>query len=64
MELRQLRYLIEVAERQHVTEAADNLNVAQSAVSYQITKLEEELGVKLLERVGRNIKITQVGNIF
>lgn len=64
LELRQLRYLVEVAERQHVTEAADHLNVAQSAVSYQITKLEEELGVKLLERVGRNIKITQIGNIF
>jgi len=64
LELRQLRYLIEVAQRQHVTEAADHLNVAQSAVSYQITKLEEELGVKLLERVGRNIKITPIGNIF
>ncbi|NRD79991.1 LysR family transcriptional regulator [Bacillus sp. BRMEA1] len=64
MELRQLRYFIEVAERQHVTEAAENMNVAQSAVSYQITKLEEELGVKLLERVGRNIKVTQIGNIF
>ncbi|OIK09878.1 LysR family transcriptional regulator [Bacillus sp. MUM 116] len=64
MELRQLRYFIEVAERQHVTEAAENLNVAQSAVSYQITKLEEELGVNLLERVGRNIKVTQIGNIF
>jgi LysR family transcriptional activator of glutamate synthase operon len=64
VELRQLRYFIEVAEREHVTEAAENLNVAQSAVSYQITKLEEELGVKLLERVGRNIKITQIGAIF
>ncbi len=64
MELRQLRYFIEVAERQHVTEAAEILNVAQSAVSYQITKLEEELGVKLLERVGRNIKVTQIGKIF
>ena len=56
MELRQLRYFIEVAKREHVTEAADNLNVAQSAVSYQISKLEEELGVKLLERTGRNVK--------
>ncbi|WP_160726150.1 LysR family transcriptional regulator [Bacillus sp. USDA818B3_A] len=64
MELRQIRYFIEVAERQHVTEAADHLNVAQSAVSYQITKLEEELGVKLLERVGRNIKVTQIGHVF
>lgn len=64
MELRQLRYFLEVAEREHMTEAAENLNVAQSAVSYQITKLEEELGVKLLERVGRNIKVTQIGYIF
>lgn len=64
MELRQLRYFIEVAELQHVTEAAENLNVAQSAVSYQLTKLEEELGVKLLERVGRNIKVTQIGKVF
>lgn len=64
MELRQLRYFIEVAKREHVTEAADNLNVAQSAVSYQISKLEEELGVKLLERTGRNVKVTQIGNIF
>lgn len=64
MELRQLRYFIEVAERQHVTEAAENLNVAQSAVSYQLTKLEEELGAKLLERVGRNIKVTQIGKVF
>jgi LysR family transcriptional regulator, transcription activator of glutamate synthase operon len=64
MELRQIRYFIEVAERQHVTEAAENLNVAQSAVSYQLTKLEDELGVKLLERVGRNIKVTQIGKVF
>jgi LysR family transcriptional regulator, transcription activator of glutamate synthase operon len=64
MELRQIRYFIEVAELQHVTEAAENLNVAQSAVSYQLTKLEEELGVKLLERVGRNIKVTQIGKVF
>ncbi|MCM2532994.1 LysR family transcriptional regulator [Neobacillus pocheonensis] len=64
MELRQLRYFIEVAERQHVTEAAENLNVAQSAVSLQISKLEDELGVKLFERVGRNIKLTQIGIIF
>lgn len=64
LELRQLRYFIEVAELQHVTEAAENLNVAQSAVSYQLTKLEEELGVKLLERVGRNIKVTQIGKVF
>lgn len=64
VELRQLRYFAEVARLQHVTEAAENLNVAQSAVSFQINKLEEELGVKLLERNGRNIKLTPIGTTF
>ncbi|RID87011.1 LysR family transcriptional regulator [Peribacillus asahii] len=64
MELRQLRYFIEVAEREHVTSAAEHLHVAQSAISLQITKLEAELGVTLFERVGRNIKLTEIGKIF
>lgn len=64
MELRQLRYFIEVAEREHFTAAAEHLHVAQSAVSLQISKLESELGVSLFERTGRNIKLTQIGNIF
>ena len=64
MELRQLKYFIEVAKREHVTEAADALHVAQSAVSRQIFKLEEELGVHLFIREGRNVKLTQVGHVF
>lgn len=64
MELRQLRYFIEVAEREHMSEAADHLHVAQSAVSFQISKLEDELGVKLFDRVGRNVKLTHIGEIF
>lgn len=64
MELRQLRYFIEVAERQHVTEAAEHLHVAQSAISLQIAKLEAELGVVLFERIGRNVKLTHIGQIF
>lgn len=42
MELRQLKYFIEVAEREHMSEAAEYLDVAQSAVSRQITNLEKE----------------------
>lgn len=64
MELRQLRYFVEVAEREHMTEAAENLHVAQSAVSLQISKLEDELGVTLFERVGRNLKLTDIGRTF
>ncbi|WP_404329005.1 LysR family transcriptional regulator [Mesobacillus maritimus] len=64
MELRQLQYFVEVAKREHVTEAAAHLHVAQSAVSLQISKLEDELGVSLFERVGRNVKLTQIGKSF
>lgn len=64
MELRQLRYFVEVAEREHVSEAAEHLHIAQSAISRQIARLEEELGVMLFEKVGRNIQLTPIGKIF
>jgi LysR family transcriptional activator of glutamate synthase operon len=64
VELRQLQYFIEVAKREHVTEAAHNLHVAQSAVSRQIANLEAELGIQLFIREGRNVKLTSVGKIF
>jgi LysR family transcriptional activator of glutamate synthase operon len=64
MELRQIQYFIAVAEREHMTEAALALHVAQSAVSKQIANLEAELGVQLFIREGRNIRITPIGKIF
>ncbi|RPF54330.1 LysR family transcriptional regulator [Aquisalibacillus elongatus] len=64
MELRQLRYFIKVAELEHVSEAAAELHVAQSAVSRQIGNLEDELGVKLFIRGSRRIRLTPVGEIF
>lgn len=64
LELRQLRYFVEVAEREHISEASEHLHVAQSAISRQIANLEEELGAPLFERVGRNVKLTSIGKIF
>ncbi len=64
MELRQIIYFIEVAKREHVTEAAHALHVAQSAVSRQIFNLEEELGIDLFIRDGRNVRLTTIGKIF
>ena len=64
LELRQIKYFIEVAKREHVTEAAQALHVAQSAVSRQIFNLEAELGVDLFMRKGRNVKLTAIGRIF
>lgn len=64
MELRQIKYFIEVAKREHVTEAANALHVAQSAVSRQIFNLEEELGVDLFIREGRSVRLTRIGQVF
>ncbi|MFN7250196.1 MAG: LysR family transcriptional regulator [Anaerobacillus sp.] len=64
MELRQIQYFIEVAKREHVTDAANMLHVAQSAVSRQIFNLEQELGVELFIREGRNVKLTPIGRVF
>jgi len=64
MELRQIKYFIEVARREHITEAADYLHIAQSAVSRQILNLEMELGVRLFIREGRNVRLTPVGRLF
>lgn len=64
MELRQLYYFVKVAKKEHVTQAAEELHVAQSAVSRQIHQLEEELGVKLFVQKGRNLQLTPVGQLF
>lgn len=64
MELRQIKYFIEVAKREHVTDAANALHVAQSAVSRQIFNLEDELGVDLFIREGRTVRLTKIGKIF
>lgn len=64
MELRQLHYFIKVAQKQHVTQASEELHVAQSAVSRQIHQLEQELGVALFVQKGRNLQLTPVGKLF
>jgi len=64
MELKQLHYFMEVAKREHISEAAVDLHVAQSAISRQIAKLEDELGTELFEREGKNIKLPPIGKIF
>lgn len=64
MELRQLQYFVKVARKQHVTQAAEELHVAQSAVSRQIHQLEAELGLQLFVQKGRNLQLTPVGKLF
>jgi Transcriptional regulator len=64
MELNQLEYFLTVARLQHVTRAAEQLSITQPALSHSLAKLEEELGVQLFERSGRNIRLNRYGELF
>lgn len=64
MTLEQLRIFVAVAERQHVTRAAEAINVTQSAASNAIAALEARHGVPLFHRVGRRIELTEAGHMF
>jgi DNA-binding transcriptional LysR family regulator len=64
MTLEQLRIFVEVAERQHLTQAAAALALTPSAVSASIKVLEERYGTPLFNRVGRGIETSEAGRIF
>ncbi len=64
MELRHLRYFVAVAEAENVTRASEKLRVAQPAVSRQIRDLEDELGLALLERSAKAVRLTDAGRAF
>jgi DNA-binding transcriptional LysR family regulator len=61
MDLRQLEYFAAVARHRHFTRAADELYVTQSALSQQVRRLEEELGLALLVRSSRGVDVTPAG---
>ena len=64
MELHQLRYFCAVARAKSFTRAATEEGLAQPTLSHQIHKLETELGVPLLERLGRSVRLTHFGEDF
>src|SRR5882757_5546435 len=64
MNLRQLRYLVALADERHFTRAAAREHVAQPALSQQIRSLEAELGTALVERTTRKVAMTQAGEVL
>lgn len=64
MELLQLKYFQTVAFMEHISKAAQKLNIAQPSLSLMIKRLEDEMGTSLFDRIGRNIKLNASGKIL
>ena len=64
MEIHQLRYACAVAETGSFSRAAERCQIAQPSLSQQILKLEEDLGARLFDRLGRSIRLTEAGRAF
>ena len=61
MDLQQLRFLVTISKTLNFSKAAEELFISQPTLSHQIRRLEDELGVKLLERSTRNVELTPIG---
>lgn len=64
MNLFHLRYFMKLAEEQHYTHAAEKLCISQPSLSNAINQLEKELGIRLFEKEGRRIRLTELGKQF
>jgi LysR family transcriptional regulator, hydrogen peroxide-inducible genes activator len=64
MEFQQLRYVCAIAETGSFSRAAERCQVAQPSLSQQVLKLEEDLGAKLFDRLGRSVRVTEAGRAF
>lgn len=64
MELKQLEYFMAICEQMHFTKTADKLGIGQPTLSYQIKALEDELGIRIFDRLGKKIALTEAGMIL
>ncbi len=61
MEFHQLRYVCAIEETGSFSRAAERCQIAQPSLSQQVLKLEEDLGIKLFDRLGRSVRLTEAG---
>ena len=64
MEVNQLRYVCAIADTGNFSRAAERCHIAQPSLSQQVLKLEEDLGAKLFDRLGRSVRLTEAGRAF
>ncbi len=64
MEIRHLNYFLKLTETLSFTRAAAALHITQSTLSHQIKQLEQQLGCRLFDRIGRQIRITEPGRVL
>ncbi|MGV2805411.1 LysR family transcriptional regulator, partial [Clostridium perfringens] len=64
MDIRQLRYFLTIAQEGQITRAAKQLNMEQPPLSRQLKLMEEELGVLLFERSGKQLQLTHAGELL
>ena len=64
MDLKQVEYIIKIAEENNITHAAEKLFITQSALNQQLLKLERELGTPLFHRSRTNWRLTAAGEVY
>jgi len=64
MDIKQLRYFIAIAEKKNITAAVNRLYIFQTPLSIQLKQLEQEIGVKLFDRKGKRLGLTDKGKIL
>jgi LysR family transcriptional regulator, hydrogen peroxide-inducible genes activator len=64
MEVHQLRYVCAIADTGNFSRAAERCQIAQPSLSQQVQKLEEDLGARLFDRMGRRVRLTEAGRVF
>lgn len=64
MEFQQLKYICAIADTGSFSRAAERCHVAQPSLSQQVLKLEEDLGARLFDRLGRSVRLTEAGRAF